>query len=287
MMKRLAAPLLGMLALAAPARAEEGALVGALVEFKGTTAVRAAFRSVGSGSGWETFGRKGTEAAPVATPGVPIWVVGQNSKAAPFRLGPALPFTTVSSVSLYGVVGPVPADLFNAAINVPVWADPARLVPVASRPIAPLKSHPAKLSAEGERALQAAFLASPVIASWCEAPRECGIERVRILQTISFEPNITLSELKLIQDERECDDGWAHCSSLWFAAVEGKPVRPLFQAAKSGGDWGFSLTPLVVADFDGDSMTEYLFWFNAYNENGFVLAARSFEKQLVFSYGYH
>jgi hypothetical protein len=285
MMRRLAALLLGMLALAPAARAEEDALVGALVEFKGTTAVRAAFRSVGGR--WESFGRKGTEAAPSATPGVPIWVVGRQSAAAPFRLGPSIPFTTVSSVSLYGVVGSVPADLFKSAIDVPAWADPARLVPVASRLVSQLNSHTAKLSAEEERALQRAFLASPVIASWCAAPRKCDAERVRILQTVTFEPDVRLSELKLIQDERECDDGWAHCSSLWFAAVKGKEVRPLFQAATTGGDWGFSLTPLVVADFNGDSVTDYLFWLDAYNENGFVLTTHGFEDQLVFSYGYH
>jgi len=36
-----------------------------------------------------------------------------------------------------------------------------------------------------------------------------------------------------------------------------------------------------------NSVTEYPFWLAAYNENGFVLAARGFGEQLVFSYGYH
>ena len=205
----------------------------------------------------------------------------------PLELGRALPQTVISSASLYALARPSGAALLASGIEVPTWGDPAKLVPIASRPVSPLRSRPAELSSAEEKGVRSAFMASPVIASWCQAPRSCDAQRIAVLRTISFEKNVKLAELRLGERDAACDDALAHCAPLWFAIVAGGDARPVYQAARSGGEWAFALTPLAAADFDGDSAVEYLFWLDAYNENGFVLATREFQDQVVFSYGYH
>jgi hypothetical protein len=285
-MKPIAVFGIWLLTVAAVARAEEPTVVGALVDFKGTVAIRAAFRSLDGR--WESLGRKGSSPAPLTKSGIPIWPVGDKSRIAPFELGPALSYSTVSSVSLYRAEGSSPSALLPSGIEVPTWDDPMKLVPVASRRASPLSSRTSTLAPEEKQLLQSAFLDSPVIASWCQSASKCDPGHVIVLRTLSFEEGIKLSELRLVEPgPRECDDALAHCAPLWLALVAGKGVRPLYQATRSGGDWGFNLTPLVVADFDGDSAVEYLFWLDAYNENGLVLAVHGFEEQVVFSYGYH
>ena len=60
-----------------------------------------------------------------------------------------------------------------------------------------------------------------------------------------------------------------------------------FEGAKEPRYLGSEMIVLDIEDFDGDGKSEFVFWLNAYNRNGYVIVWDNFRQRSSFIWSYH
>lgn len=68
---------------------------------------------------------------------------------------------------------------------------------------------------------------------------------------------------------------------------QGDDAQRWFFVSKNTHYLGFGLTLVDAGDYDNDGKSEALFWYDAYNRNGYVLFYDEFRKRVDFIWSYH
>jgi len=282
--------LLLIVAATASGGGHQDVYLGALVDFQSTPLLRAAFRA--SSDGWSSLCQKRRpDCARLPQSMSRFWPITSSIGEASITVKGSHESRYVSGMSLYELLEVPPNKLAATGQRVSGWNGWNQIVLLSTKR-SQTKSLPqaeASLSQHERRDLVAAFLGAQSTSSWCNHGKaKCGPEQVEIAEVLAYEPQFRLVSVRFQQKYHGCNEGaYDHCSSLWYAVRSDGSIRPLDVSDHMSGGWAADLIPLAAGDFDGDSQNEYVFWLNAYNENGFVLFSRGFSQRAVFSYGYH
>ena len=107
-------------------------------------------------------------------------------------------------------------------------------------------------------------------------PYNFAAKDLRILQSLGSQRGHTLVAVTLVEDYTECQSELGGASTPRWFLLDGKTTF-----------LGEGLEFVDSGDYDGDGMSEVLFWYSGYNRDGYVLFSRAFKDRAEFLWSYH
>jgi hypothetical protein len=117
-------------------------------------------------------------------------------------------------------------------------------------------------------------------------PSQLKPEDVEVFRVLTSGRGDRLIGARVKAEMEEKDSGCGgFTSDLWFFSKKNSALLPLVAGSLKG--WRFRFVPIDFGDFDGDGSPEALFWFSGYDEDGYVLFTKNFQKSVRFTWLYH
>jgi hypothetical protein len=110
-----------------------------------------------------------------------------------------------------------------------------------------------------------------------QKPYKFSQKDLRVVRLYIAKDGSKLIAMKLAKDVYECDSELGDLTNARWFFIKNKSINYI----------GTDLTFIDLADYDGDGMSEFLFWYSGYNSDGYILFSEHFQHNVKFTWNYH